>query len=168
MSTTGNSKPRVYVDMDGTIADFFGEWAKLDNKDHYKDIDHKEDALDLVRNHPTFWVDLPMLPHARELVKAVIDLYGEYYICSKPLENDPRSAPGKLVWLNKHFGDMPPKDIVFTDNKAAHAMAGGQSNILIDDFGKYVDSWRAAGGIAIKYRPEKFPEVLAILKELAK
>ena len=32
--------PEIYVDMDGVLADFFGEWAKLDGKDHYRDIDN--------------------------------------------------------------------------------------------------------------------------------
>ena len=168
MEEAEEMKPAIFIDMDGTIADFFGEWAKLDGKDHYKDIEHKEDALDLVREHPTFWVDLPLLPNARELVKAAIDLYGEYYICSKPLEHDPKSAPGKLAWIQKHFGDMPPKDVFFTDNKGAYAQMGGRPNILVDDFGKYVDGWKAAGGIGIKYRPERFPEVLELLRKLAK
>jgi len=168
MEEAEEMKPAIFIDMDGTIADFFGEWAKLDGKDHYKDIEHKEDALDLVREHPTFWIDLPLLPNARELVKAAIDLYGEYYICSKPLEHDPKSAPGKLAWIQKHFGDMPPKDVFFTDNKGAYAQMGGRPNVLIDDFGKYVDAWKAAGGIAIKYRPERFPEVLELLRKLAK
>ena len=73
-------KFRVYLDMDGVLADFFGEWARLDGKDHYKDIDNPEAKLELVRQHPTFWVDLPLLPHARQLVQHVIKEFGEYYI----------------------------------------------------------------------------------------
>jgi hypothetical protein len=31
-------------------------------------------------------------------------------------------------------------------------MSGDVANILIDDFGKYIDSWREAGGVGIKYK----------------
>ena len=152
--TPKGPKPKVFIDMDGTIADFFGEWSKISGVDHYKDIDKNkvEDALDLIRKHPTFWTDLPLLPHAKELVKFVKENFGDYYILSKPLENDPRSATGKRAWIRAHFQDTPPVDVILTANKAAHAMSGDVANILIDDFGKYIDSWREAGGVGIKYK----------------
>jgi 5'(3')-deoxyribonucleotidase len=152
--TPKGPKPKVFIDMDGTIADFFGEWSKISGVNHYKDIDKNkvEDALDLIRKHPTFWTNLPLLPHAKELVKFVKENFGDYYILSKPLENDPRSATGKRAWIRAHFQDTPPVDVILTANKAAHAMSGDVANILIDDFGKYIDSWREAGGVGIKYK----------------
>ena len=161
-------KPRVYLDMDGVLADFFGEWAKLAGVEHYKDIDNAEEKLQLVRDHPTFWIDLPLLPHARALVKTVIEKYGEYRVCSTPLNGDERSKPGKIAWLNKHFADMPPAEIVLTHNKAEHAQHDGVASILVDDFGSNINKWRAAGGIGIKYDDSAFPQVAKVLTSIAK
>jgi len=160
---------KVYLDMDGVLADFFGEWAKLDGKNHYKDIDNPQAKLQLVRDHPSFWVNLPLLPHARELVRTVKELYGEYYICSTPLSGDSRSESGKRAWINMHFEEMLPSGIELTHNKAQFATNNrGVSNILVDDYGKNVAAWQMAGGIAIKYEDSNFNSVAKTLKKFAK
>ena len=33
-------------------------------------------------------------------------------------------------------------------------MKGGQPQVLVDDFGKYLQAWRNAGGIAVKHEDE--------------
>ena len=35
----------IYLDMDGVIADFFSEFAKRNNVEHWKSIKDKEKAL---------------------------------------------------------------------------------------------------------------------------
>jgi 5'(3')-deoxyribonucleotidase len=161
-------KLKVYVDMDGVLADFFGEWAKLDGKDHYKDIDNPVAKLQLVRDHPNFWINLPVLPHAKDLVRKVVAEFGEWRVCSKPLEGDPRSAPEKRAWIAAHFQDIPPVEIILTADKAQHATSGARPNLLIDDYGVNVASWRAAGGIAIHYEPARYDEAARVLERFAK
>ena len=163
-----SARPLVYLDMDGVLADFFGDWSKISGVSHYKDISNVEQALQLVRDHPTFWIDLPLLPNARALVKTVIEKYGEYRICSTPLAGDGRSKPGKIAWINKHFADMPPAEVVLTHNKAERAQHNGVASILVDDFGSNIDKWKAAGGIGIKYEDSAFPKVATILTSIAK
>ena len=163
-----HNKFRCYIDLDGVLADFFGEWAKLDGKDHYKDIDNPEAKLELVRQHPTFWVDLPLLPHARQLIQHVIKEFGEYYICSTPLSGDSRSSPGKVSWVNQHFSGMMPKYIELTHNKAEFATSNGIPAILVDDYGKNITSWQSAGGIGIKYEDQDFARVARTLSSFAK
>jgi 5'(3')-deoxyribonucleotidase len=163
-----SAKPLVFLDMDGVLADFFGDWSKISGVSHYKDIGNVEQALQLVRDHPTFWIDLPLLPNARALVKTVIEKYGEYRICSTPLAGDGRSKPGKIAWINKHFADMPPAEVVLTHNKAERAQHNGVASILVDDFGSNIDKWKAAGGIGIKYEDSAFPKVATILTSIAK
>ena len=162
-------KPLVYLDMDGVLADFFGEWAKLDGKDHYKDIGNTEAALQMVREHPTFWIDLDVLPGAKQLIATVIKHYGEYRICSKQLEGDPRCRAGKIAWIKTHLADMPPKEIHIVDEKTPFAVdANGNPNILVDDYGKNVVAWKAAGGIAIKYDSNDYNDALKLLVSLSK
>lgn len=161
-------KPRVYLDMDGVLADFFGEWSRISGVDHYKDIDDIEAKLQLVREHPTFWTDLPVLPGAKELIATVIKNYGEYRICTKPLEGDPRCKPGKIQWIKDHLSDMPPKEIIVVSDKSKFALTDGNPNILVDDYGKNIEAWRNAGGIAIKYSESSHKPALELLKKLAR
>ena len=161
-------KPRVYLDMDGVLADFFGEWSRISGVNHYKDIDDVEAKLQLVRDHPTFWIDLPLLPNAKALIQTVVQNYGEYRICSKPLEGDARSEPGKLQWIKKHLSDMPPAEVLLTADKAKFATHDGSPCILVDDYGVNINSWRAAGGIGIKYDDSAFSQVAKILSSIAK
>lgn len=162
-------KPLVYLDMDGVLADFFGEWAKLDGKDHYKDIGNTEAALQMVREHPTFWIDLDVLPGAKQLIATVIKHYGEYRICSKQLEGDPRCRAGKIAWIKTHLADMLPKEIHIVDEKTPFAVdVNGNPNILVDDYGKNIIAWKAAGGIAIKYDSNNYNDALKLLVSLSK
>ena len=163
-----SAKPRVYLDMDGVLVDFFGEWARLAKVGHYKDINNPEETLQLVRDHPTFWIDLPMLPHAKALIQTVVKNYGEYRICSKPLEGDTRSEPGKLQWIKKHLSGMPPVEVILTADKARFAKTNGYPNILVDDYGVNINSWKAAGGIGIKYEDQLFDHAAKILQSLAR
>ena len=159
-------KPEVYVDMDGVLADFFGAWAKLAGKEHYKEIDDPETKLQLIREHPTFWIDLPTLPGAGKLLGAVKKFAGTYRICSTPLAGDPNSEPQKREWVKKHLSSFAPREVIITHNKAAHAtQADGTPNILIDDFGKNIRAWEAAGGIGIKYEDSHVSSAIQELKK---
>ena len=165
----GKSVPEVYVDMDGVLADFFGEWAKLDGKDHYKDMDNKEAKLHLVKDHPTYWIDLPVLPNAGKLLGYIKKNFGHYKICSSPLAGDPNCEPQKRLWVKKHLTSFPPDQVIITENKAAYAIqADGTPNILIDDFGPNISGWDSAGGIAIKHKDYKLNRTLAALEEIKK
>jgi rfaE bifunctional protein kinase chain/domain len=68
------SASEIYVDMDGVLADFFGEWARLMKVDHFTKIDKEHeigDALQRIRDTDDFWLRLPMLPQARELLNLI-------------------------------------------------------------------------------------------------
>ena len=45
--------------MDGVLADFFGDWAKLVGKEHWTDIDKNDipQALDKIRQTEDFWLE---------------------------------------------------------------------------------------------------------------
>ena len=165
----GKGVPEIYVDMDGVLADFFGEWAKMDGKDHYKDMDNKEAKLHLVKDHPDFWISLPVLPNAGKLMGYIKKNFGHYKICSSPLAGDPNCEPQKRAWVKKHLTSFPPEQVIITENKAAYAtQADGTPNILIDDFGPNISGWDSAGGIAIKHKDHKLDRTLAALEAVKK
>ena len=109
------SASEIYVDMDGVLADFFGEWAKLMKVDHYRKIDN-------------------------------IDI--------------------NVALASYHLAFFPPKNVYITNNKPQYATnKDGTPNILVDDFGKNVASWEAAGGIGFKYKDHKFERTAKELKQ---
>ena len=159
----------IYVDMDGVLADFFGEWAKLMKVDHFSKIDKEHkigDALQAIRDTDEFWLNLPMLPQAKQLLSVIKQIKGEYNICSSPLADDPNSEPHKREWIKKNLAFFPPKEVIITHNKPQYATKeDGTPNILIDDFGKNVDAWEAAGGTAFKYKDHKFERTANAIKQ---
>ena len=159
----------IYVDMDGVLADFFGEWAKLMKVDHFSKIDKEHkigDALQAIRDKDEFWLNLPLLPQAKQLLSVIKQIKGEYNICSSPLADDPNSEPHKREWIKKNLAFFPPKEVIITSNKPEYAtQQDGTPNILIDDYGVNVDAWEAAGGTAFKYKDHKFERTANAIKQ---
>jgi len=147
----------IYVDMDGVLADFFGEWARLMDKENWRDIKDVSPALAKIRATDNFWLNLPILPQAKKLLSMIKQVKGEYNICTSPLADDPNSEPHKREWIEKNLSFFPPKNVYITHNKPQYATNNnGTPNILIDDYGVNIDAWEAAGGIGIKHNDNKF------------
>jgi len=163
------STSEIYVDMDGVLADFFGEWSRLMKVDHFTKIDKEHeigDALQRIRDTDDFWLRLPILPQAKELLTLIKNIKGEYNICSTPLADDPNSEKHKRTWVEKNLSFFPPKNVYITDNKPQFAKnADGTPNILVDDFGKNVNQWESAGGIGFKYKDHKFERTAKELQQ---
>ncbi len=156
----------IYIDMDGVLADFFGEWAKLMDKKHWTKIDDFPNALQKIRDTEQFWLELPILPQAKQLLALVKQVKGEYNICSTPLADDPKSEPHKREWIKKNLAFFPPKNIHITHDKPQYAtQQDGTPNILIDDYGKNVEAWDAAGGTGFKYKDHKFERTAKDIKQ---
>ena len=152
-----NVKSEVYIDMDGVLVDFFDAWAKLMKVDNFRKIQDIDKGLQAIRDEDDFWLKLKPTPNAGKLLALVRELKGSYTILSSPLADDPRSEPHKKMWVNKFLKQFPPKDVIITGNKAKYAQqSDGTPNILIDDFGKNIDKWNAAGGIGVKHKDHKF------------
>jgi len=158
----------IYVDMDGVLADFFTEWGKLMGKDNWRDIGLEQipAALEKIRQTENFWLDLPLTKNAKNLLNLIKDVKGEYSICSSPLPGDPNSEPHKLEWIKKHLNFFPPKDVIITHDKTKYAVQkDGTPNILIDDYGKNINAWEAAGGVGFKHKDHKFERTAKDIKQ---
>lgn len=152
-------KPEVYLDMDGVIADFFTEYAKLAGVTHgnYRDIPPAKVDPTLNKMVGTdFFFRLPKFPTADALVDMIVKTFGHYHICSSPLRGDHAgSEKYKRAWISKNL-KQAPTDIIITPNKAKFAkQQDGTPNILIDDRGSNISAWEAAGGIGIKYQADE-------------
>lgn len=154
---TDNTK--IYLDMDGVLADFFAEYAKLAGvtSGTYRDIPPAKADPTLDKMVGTdFFYRLPKFPTADNLVQMVLSYVPYYNICSSPLRGDhANSERWKREWIKKNLSPQP-REIIITGMKERHAVnPDGSPNILIDDRGTNIVSWRARGGIGIKYQADE-------------
>ena len=179
-----NSFPyQIYCDMDGVLVDLVGavlETAQQDADDETLrkgvekiiGIDWKwteenpkyQKALDyindMVSDDVQFWADLP--PAADK--DALWDFISPFNPCVLSHPWDQASADGKLLWTGEHLSPQP-KDIYLTGDKHKYALnEDGAPNLLIDDFEKYINPWRQAGGIAIHHTSAE--DTMQQLKEI--
>jgi len=140
-------KRKVYVDMDGVIADFFQALELKYGVQHWKDIDIDQSILEL--KGTDFFGTIPKFKTSDKLISYISNLTkGEWIILSSPLRYDNKnSAFWKRHWLDKH--NYNPSDAIFTGRKEKYAKGG---NILIDDKPNNIAKWVDKGGIGILYQ----------------
>lgn len=170
LESAGKSKPIVYVDMDGVLADLFNHAADIHDVDHYNDMTPEQwekffqgsDAYHLFRN-------LPVFSTANQLLQMVNKYAGGYRILSSPLSFDEQgSIKGKREWLAKNI-KVPADKQVFEHEKYIYAVqSDGTPNILIDDYKVNTVAWDNAGGIAIKYQADEdsLDKISSVLKKV--
>jgi len=154
---TENTK--IYLDMDGVLADFFAEYAKLAGvtSGNYRDIPPAKEDPTLNKMVGTdFFARLPKFSTADSLVQLALSYVPYYNICSSPLRGDhANSEVHKRAWIKNHLSPQP-KDIIITGQKERYAVnPDGSPNILIDDRGTNIVAWRSRGGIGIKYQADE-------------
>jgi hypothetical protein len=159
ISRGGQHHSEVYLDMDGVLADFFVEYAKLAGIEsgNYRDIPPAKTDPTLNKMIGTdFFARLPKFPTADRLVAMVVKVFGHYNICSSPLRGDhANSEKQKKIWIQEHLDPQPVK-IIITPQKQKYAVQpDGTPNVLIDDRGSNITAWEAAGGVGIKYQADE-------------
>lgn len=157
-----SSTPIVYVDMDGVLADFFGEVAREHDVEYWREIHRNDLGIDQIAQEPGFFKMLPVLPNAGRLMKGVIQLSTNYSILSSPLmSNVEESSKEKMQWLLRHLKNHQPQAVIFDHEKYKYAQQPDETpNILIDDWDTNIKLWEANGGIGILYKPEDCKDVL--------
>ena len=141
--------PRIFVDMDGVLADFDGHYIATigplpDRSDPTRDVDwSKIDAAN-------FFASIPPMPDALELWGYVGHLYGGAVILTGcPKSGRERAEQNKRAWILRHLGAGIEIRTVLSREKAQHCQPG---DILIDDWEKYRSLWERAGGVWITHR----------------
>ena len=152
---------QILLDQDGVLTDFLSGALIALNRDFNRNVTLEEYATKFgswgtydyygitvaqfwqsIEMTTNFWNDLEPMPWYRELYAMLSEL-GEVTIVTSPSE-DPDCAKQKLVWLKKHLNITPDK--VFLGSRK-YLMAG--NGILIDDYQKNVETFKANGGHAI-------------------
>lgn len=165
--------PHLYLDMDGVQADFFGEWAKMNGVNSYKEISDPERAIaDLANSGPekvyNFFAELKPLSGGQRIIKWLHANKIPFTVLSAPLRGrySRYSILGKQDWLNMHNPGASERAI-FTPQKYKYAQdKDGDPNVLVDDHGKYLDAWKEHGGIAIKHKDSDTDRTIRQLEQI--
>ena len=138
--------PTIYCDMDMVLCDFLKgaeevlgvPFPKAEKGTKWPKISAKKD----------FWETLEWMPGAKRMW-SFIDKY-ESHILSAYSTKDANSRKGKMNWLRKN-AKLTKKSrihLVMREDKQKYAMTtDGKPNLLIDDYIKNVNEWKAKGGI---------------------
>ncbi len=160
---------KIYLDMDGVIADFntrFKDLSGIEPREFESKYGRKAfwDFID-EENKIKFWVGIPPMPGASELVSYISK--HDYEILTAPSIKD-QSRLGKNLWVRNHVGDIFPSKpkVTFKFSKEKHKVKQNlsQFDILIDDRQSIIDNWNNAGGFGILY--QSTPQAIADLKKL--
>jgi 5'(3')-deoxyribonucleotidase len=149
------SKPILYIDMDGVIANFDAAikaiCPDLDTSDgdliDYLDREKKVDEI--VEQNRDIFYNLPPYDDAIEAVTKLFELYDVYFL-STPMYNIPESYSGKRVWLEKYFGDIAKKRLILTHRKDLV-----KGDFLVDD--RIRNGVENFGGVHLHFGTEDFP-----------
>jgi predicted kinase len=150
---------KIFCDMDGVLADFPAQWKKYfeeEPKTHKKRVGKEEFDMLLDTTPYKFWFDMGWMPGGEKLW-SVIKKYDTTILSSPAESEDCKKA--KADWLKKH-GINNKLILKKSYRKQEHA---APNHILIDDYIRNIEQWRAKGGIAIHHT-----DINKTLAELAK
>ena len=164
--------PHLYLDMDGVQADFFGAWAAMHNVGNYKEIPDTETSINqLASSSPEevykFFRELKPLGGGGKVVQWLNQNNIPYSVLSAPLRGPyaKASVEAKKDWLDEH-NPGATQNAIFTQHKHKYALNGGEPNVLVDDYGKYLNLWSNAGGIAIKHEDNNTGHTIEALEKI--
>ena len=100
------SKPIIYCDMDGVLADFKTGAQRTTGMsiNKWMNIPSSREKWSLIKAKKDFWSTLPWMPGGRQLWSYISKF--DPHILSAYVEEsyDPNCIPGKTKWLNKNAG----------------------------------------------------------------
>lgn len=152
--------PRIFIDMDGVVADFdrgVAQALKVGNQELERVAaagrwDEKYWQR-LITEYPRMYRILPKMPKADKMMQLAMkfrdDLNWELRMLTAiPRDNDvPDAFRDKIEWMADYYPDIPVWFGPYSRDKSRHCNPG---DILVDDRKDNCESWRDAGGLAIR------------------
>ena len=140
---------KIYLDMDGVIADFDKKYKELykiapRDADTYKTFDKFFTTFIAERQ----FAKLDLMPDAMVLINYLrsLPIPTEILSSTSSEKRDAEIREQKVEWLHKHNLTFP---INLVPGKRLKRNFSNPSSILIDDTAQNIDQWRAEGGVGI-------------------
>jgi len=115
----------------------------------------------LVEDDVDLWANLGWEKGGKQLWNYIKDIPG-LEILSAPMAEG--SKVGKRIWVERELG-LPASKVNLADSKKPYGEWNGKQGLLIDDRDKYVNEFRAGGGIAIKHDPNNVDNTIKQLQQ---
>ena len=147
---------RIYLDMDGVLADFdrgVAELLHLEPRDQNREFDSaKDDRMwQTMKTVDHFYDRLELMPGAKKMFDTV---YGKYGDRCEILTGIPKEKRGivtaesdKINWMKRILSDRVVINVCYREKKIQKCT--GPDVILIDDMQKNIKEWTEAGGTGI-------------------
>jgi 5'-nucleotidase len=137
--------PRLYLDLDGVMADFDAHFPATFGLDHKSLAD---DAMwETINAHPSYFRDMPPCPGAIAFFATIADL-DPIVLTACPRTNYANAARQKRAWVREHLStSIMILPVMGGHNKPLFMHAPG--DILIDDFERNTQAWEKEGGVAV-------------------
>ena len=149
-------KLKVYLDMDGVLADFDKRFKDLSGylPQPFVDKYGLNAFWDLIdeKHKVAFWRGIEVMPGAKQLVDAAKEY--DYELLTAPSVKK-QSRIGKNLWVQDKVGILfgsKPK-VNFRKAKEKHMIKPEltKNDVLIDDRADTIERWERAGGTGIQY-----------------
>ncbi|MGC2873994.1 hypothetical protein ACDL92_11965 [Ihubacter sp. mB4P-1] len=133
-----SQQKRVFVDMDGTIAEFkpCKTMEKLYEKGYFASLLPIENTVEAVRQYIEKYPDT------------------EVFVLSACLSDSKYAQEEKNAWLNQYLPEIDEKHRIFPpcgEDKTLYISGGvKEPDILLDDYSVNLFQWQKAGGKAVK------------------
>lgn len=168
MRTINASRAKLYLDLDGCLADFDGAYDRIVGGRDKRPSEKNDEAFwKPILDTKDFWLKLDVMPGAWELVLEAWKATPHLAILTSPSEFDTKRAmEQKAIWVERLFAGIwktavPP--VFFKQSRDKHDYAC-QNSILIDDWAPNIRRWAEAGGVAIHH--QSMPGTIATLREV--
>jgi hypothetical protein len=115
----------------------------------------------LVEDDVDLWANLGWEKGGKQLWDYIKDVPG-LEILSAPMAEG--SKVGKRIWVERELG-LPVSKVNLADSKKSYGEWNGKQGLLVDDRDKYVNEFRAGGGIAIKHDPNDVDNTIRQLQK---
>lgn len=147
-----NTPPRVYLDLDGVMADFDRHYADLFG--HYHKAIPDDELWSKIHSMPDFFRTMPVMDGARTAFGYLSALCDSSYLGHLSiLTACPKSAYAHVArqkrdWVREHLS--PFVTVLPTAGGTSKPLfMHAPGDILIDDFERNCSAWSKAGGLAI-------------------